>query len=94
MSVDLSSGQQGLVRFASGEEFWCLSIEPDGDDYLVRLENGWYAVYSRDGESLQSGEIVHKDGTHEVVKGSEKHRIAHFDPTVKYRPGMATEARI
>ena len=55
MTVDLSTGTEGIVEFEGGPRFYSLVVGPVGKDldgrdlYQVRWESGWYKYYYRDG---------------------------------------------
>lgn len=67
--VDLSTGQQGIVKFEGGLRFWCPVIRIEDGEFFVRWENGWYKEYARDGKSICAGVIHKTDGTKEEVRG-------------------------
>lgn len=79
MSVDLSAGLEGRIKFERGAEFWCPLIEKIGEDeYSVRIESGWYKTYRRNGESICAGVIVDKNGN--VLEHVSGKAITEFEP--------------
>ena len=53
MGVDLSDGTAGIMQFEGSHQFYCMSVERvDDDAYSVRLESGWYEMFTRQGKRL------------------------------------------
>jgi hypothetical protein len=62
MTVDLSAGTEGIVQLSGGARWWCPSVQPDRDYrdyYSVRIESGWYRLYTRDGKPHPDGGRQH-----------------------------------
>ena len=80
MKVDLSSGAGGEITFSDGMSQYTALIEKDSDEdsYLVRIEDGWYNRYKKNGEAICSGQIVNKEG--EFVRYVKGRDIVKFEP--------------
>jgi hypothetical protein len=80
VSVDLSSGTSGLIVFSDGEELACERISCESQEFFVRLNGGFYAVFTRDGGILRDGEIYHGDMDRAWM--TNRRRIVRFVPDV------------
>lgn len=74
MTVDLTTGNKGLVKFRNGQLLWVVCILQDGELYRIRLDTGKYHEVGADGK----------------VKPNEEspYDVVEFDPTMKWLTAM------
>lgn len=70
--MELRSGTDALLTMADGQRIYTLFIEENSEgNFDVRIEDGWYNEYSKDGRAICSGIVRKTDGTEEVVRGRD-----------------------
>lgn len=93
MKIDLSLGRCGVIGFRNGQRFNCMLLEPFDNQFQVRIESGWYYTYTQDGTLIQSGSILHKDGTKTKTPtgaGPYSRDIIEFKPN-EFEEGLVSE---
>ena len=106
-TVDLSLSTRGRIKFGHGQEYWCRIMGPEGDDekrclplgegFDVRIENGVYYTYTRDGRHVQypQDHFVPWLGRGLVADEGDEANIVEFEPmdaSVAKERGLKFEA--
>ena len=68
--------KSGVVEYENGTKIFTMLVQKDGDEWVIRIEDGWYNTYKQDGEAICSGMIIdHKSGVETLVKGESIKRF-------------------
>lgn len=70
MSLDLRAGTEALLAMSDGSTRYTILIEETPEKtFLVRIEDGWYNEYARDGKSIVAGVVRSSNGEETPQRG-------------------------